>query len=108
MAFDNIFRLKDQFPLIRDPRFMTRALLDLLRYRGVTPMFVDLVRPGVSRAGSDFDPAPYMTTFDNVLLLYLEEVDGVLAPRIRVLKSTAREFLRAPVNLTYQSRSDDT
>ncbi len=108
MAFDNIFRLKDRFPLIRDPRFMTRALLDLLRYRGVTPMFVDLVPPRASRAGSDFDPAPYMTTFDNVLHLYLEEVDGALTPRIRVLKSTAREFLRAPVNLTYYSGSADT
>jgi hypothetical protein len=89
--------------LIRDPRFTTRALLDLLRYQGVTPLFVDLVPPGAARPGSDFNPAPYMTTFDNVIHLYLRDVDGSPAPRVRVLKSTAREFLRAPVELDYHS-----
>lgn len=101
MAFDNVFRLTDRFPLIRDPRFMTRALLDLLRYRGITPLFVDLAPPGAARPGSDFDPAPYMTTFDNVIHLYLEDLDGRLQPWVRVLKSTAREFLRTPVRLDY-------
>ncbi len=44
-----------------------------------------------------------MTTFDNVIHLYLRDVDGSPAPRVRVLKSTAREFLRAPVELDYHS-----
>jgi len=106
MVFDNIFHLKDRFPLIRDPSFTTRALLDLLRYRGVTPTFVDLVPPGAARPGSDFDPAPYMTTFDNVIHLYLDDREGTLAPKIRVLKSTAREFLRTPVELDYHASSE--
>ncbi|MHC4899587.1 MAG: RAD55 family ATPase [Planctomycetota bacterium] len=104
MAFDNIYRLKDRFPLIRDPHFMVRALLDLLRYRGVTPLFVDLVRTGAAQSGSNFDPAPFMTTFDNVIHLYLEDVKGKPTPRARVLKSTAREFLRSPVNLDYERK----
>ena len=55
------------------------------------------------KPGSDFDPAPFMTNFDNVLHLYLEDVDGEPRPRLRVLKSTAREFLRSPVKLEYDS-----
>jgi KaiC/GvpD/RAD55 family RecA-like ATPase len=101
MVFDNIFRLKDQFPLIRDSSFMVRALLALLRYRGVTPLFVDLVPPGSAQASSDFDPARFMTTFDNVIHVYVEDESGMPKPKLRVLKSTAREFLRPPVKLAY-------
>ncbi len=71
MVFDNIHRLQNRFPLLENNEFMVRALLDLLRYEAVTPFFVDLVPTGAGQGNATFDPAPYLTTFDNVLHLYL-------------------------------------
>ena len=45
LAFDNIFRLSDRFPLLEGQTFLIPALIDLLRYELVTPLFVDLVPP---------------------------------------------------------------
>ncbi|MEZ5965099.1 MAG: ATPase domain-containing protein [Planctomycetota bacterium] len=102
LAFDNIYRLGDRFPLIREDRFLVPALVDLLTYRGVTSFFVDLVPPGAAKGRTDFDPAYYMTTFDNVFHLYLED-DEAHTPRLRVLKSTANDFARKPVGVDYRS-----
>lgn len=101
LAFDNIHRLGDRFPLIREERFLTPALLDLLAYKGVTSFFVDLVPPGAAKGRVQFDPAYYMTTFDNVFHLYLEDDEGHI-PRLRILKSTANDFTRKPVGVDYR------
>jgi RecA/RadA recombinase len=101
IAFDNIYRLGDRFPLVREERFLVPALVDLLTYRGVTSFFVDLVPPGAAKGRADFDPAYYMTTFDNVFHLYLED-DEANTPRLRVLKSTANDFSRKPVGVDYR------
>lgn len=102
VAFDNIFRLADRFPLLQDQHFMIPALLDMLRYRGITPLFVDLVPPGSASGRSDFNPSHYVTTFDNVLHLYLEERDGAHRPYLRILKSTANEFARRAIPIDYE------
>jgi KaiC/GvpD/RAD55 family RecA-like ATPase len=102
LAFDNIYRMQDRFPLLADQNFMIPALIDMLRYRSVTPLFIDLVPPGSGRERTDFDPAPYMTTFDNVYLLYLDEVDGTPRPHLRVVKSTANEFTRRGLAIDYR------
>ena len=102
MVFDNIHQLSSRFPLLEDTKFMIRAILDLLRYESVTPFFVDLVPAGAGRGHVRFDPAAYLTTFDNVLHLYLDgEDENDLRPHVRVLKSTAMESLRPAVPLKY-------
>lgn len=102
LAFDNIHRLGDRFPLITEQRFLIPALLDLLRYRSVTPWFVDLVPPGSARGRGDFNPTPYMTTFDNVLHLYLDAEGQEQRPYLRVLKSTGNDFQQTPIALNYR------
>ncbi len=101
LAFDNIYRLEDRFPLLANQNFMIPALLDMLRYRGVTPLFIDLVPPGSAKGGTGFDPATYMTNFDNVLHLFLEEVDDSHRPFLRILKSPANQFTRRALPLDY-------
>lgn len=102
VAFDSFFRLQDRFPLLAHERFLVPALLDLLRYLDVTPLFVDLVPPGSARGRSDFNPAHYMTTFDNVFHLYLEEHGNEHRPFLRVLKSTANDFKQTPMPVDYR------
>ena len=102
LAFDNIFRLQDRFPLIRDQGFLIPALLDLLRYRSITPLFIDLVPPGSAKGRTDFNPASYMTTFDNVFHLYLDDEGGTARPKLRVLKSTANDFQQIPLPIDYR------
>jgi KaiC/GvpD/RAD55 family RecA-like ATPase len=102
LAFDNIHRLVDRFPLITEQRFLVPALLDLLRYRNVTPMFVDLVPPGSAFGRRDFDPSYYMTTFDNVLHLYLSEDGHEQRPFLRILKSTANDFRHSAIPIDYR------
>jgi KaiC/GvpD/RAD55 family RecA-like ATPase len=102
LAFDNIHRLVDRFPLIDDERFLTPALLDLLTYRGVTSFFVDLVPPGAAAGRIDFDPAYYMTTFDNVFHLFLAEQVNEQQAMLRILKSTANDFSRKPIAVSYR------
>ncbi len=99
LAFDNIYRLGTRFPLLTNQDFMIPALLDILRYRNVTPLFIDLVPPGSATGRTDFDPAPYTTTFDNVFLLSLDESEGRHVPQLQVLKSTANDFTRRAIPL---------
>ncbi len=107
LAFDNIFRLQDRFPLIQNQKFMVAAMLDLLRYRGVTPLFVDLVPPGSAKGRLDFDPSPYLTGFDNVLHFHVEEAGqggpgGGLRPAFRVLKSMGNDYTTDIVRMDYR------
>ncbi|MBX3464674.1 MAG: AAA family ATPase [Planctomycetes bacterium] len=91
LAFDNIHRLGDRFPLVTGQRFLIAAMLDLLRYEGVTPLFVDMVPPRAHDGGSDFDPSPYLVGFDNVLHVFPTPGAGDSA-RCRVVKSVGNEF----------------
>ncbi len=103
LAFDNAFRLADRFPLLDNQTFLISALLDLLRYQGVTSLFVDLVPPGSARGRADFNPAQYMTTFDNVFHLYLERQEGEdQRPYLRVLKSSANDFKQTQFPIDYR------
>ncbi|MEM7205494.1 MAG: ATPase domain-containing protein [Planctomycetota bacterium] len=102
LAFDNVFQLQDRFPLVDNQSFLVSALLDLLRYRGITPLFVDLVPPGSAHGRVDFDPSRYMTTFDNVFHLYLERHGDEHRPFLRVLKSTASDFKHSPRPVDYR------
>ncbi len=104
MAFDNMYRLEDRFPLLEGQHFMIPAILDLLRYRGITPLIVDLVPPGSARGQGNFNPASYITMFDNVFHLYLEEDGGTYQPFLRILKSTANDFSRKPIPIDYQRK----
>ena len=94
LAFDNIYRLEDRFPLLAGQNFMIPALLDMLRYRGVTPLVIDLVPSGSATGRTPFDPARWMVTFDHVLHLYLDDVDGRQRTFVRVLKSSTARFSR--------------
>lgn len=94
MAFDNIFRLQDRFPLITDQRFLIAALVDMLRYLGITPFLVDMVPPGGRRGRSDFDPSSYLVGFDNVLHLFFDEDPQGTKPQFRVLKSVGNDYVQ--------------
>jgi KaiC/GvpD/RAD55 family RecA-like ATPase len=102
MAFDNIFRLQDRFPLIRDQRFLIAAMLDMLRYQGVTPLLVDMVPPGAARGRNDFDPSSYLVGFDNVLHVYFEHADAGSSPFFRVLKSVGNDFTPEPMPIEWR------
>ena len=80
---------------------MIPALLDMLRYQHVTPLFIDLVPPGSAKGRAEFDPARYMTTFDHVFHLFIEEVDGVLRPFLRIVKSPTNDFTRRAFPIDY-------
>jgi KaiC/GvpD/RAD55 family RecA-like ATPase len=90
MAFDNIFRLQDRFPLITEQRFLIAAMLDMLRYQGITPLLVDMVPPGTG-GRSEFDPSSYLVGFDNVLHLSFAPGEPT-RPQFRVLKSVGNDF----------------
>jgi len=92
MAFDNIYRLQDRFPLIKEQRFLIAAMLDMLRYHGITPLLVDMVPPGTDSGRSEFDPSPYLVGFDNVLHLFFQHREQESQPRFRVLKSVGNDF----------------
>jgi KaiC/GvpD/RAD55 family RecA-like ATPase len=92
LAFDNIYRLQDRFPLITEQRFLIAAMLDMLRYQGITPLLVDMVPSGTNGGGSNFDPSPYLASFDNVLHLFFEHREQESEPRFRVLKSVGNDF----------------
>ncbi len=102
VAFDNFYRLHDRFPLLEEQTFLVSALLDLLRYQGVTPFFIDLVPSAAGQRDTAFNPAPYMTTFDNVFHLYLEQHGDEQRPVLRVLKSTANDFKQSPRPVDYR------
>ena len=100
LAFDNIYQLNQRFPLIRDQRFVIAAMLDMLRYQGVTPLFVDMVPP--STAGASFDPSTYLVGFDNVVQLSLEQDSQGARPQFRVLKSVANDFVSDPMSIDWR------
>jgi hypothetical protein len=102
LVFDNIYQLGNRFPLLANQHFMVRALVDLLRYEGVTPLFVDLVPRSPNPDEPAFDAASYMTTFDNVLHLSLDHNgQGEPQPMIRALKATGMEAIQKPIPLHY-------
>jgi len=92
LAFDNVHQLQHRFPLLTNQEFMVPALLDLLRYKGVTPMFLDLAPPGSGLPGSNFDPSRYTTTFDNVFHLGLDRSGPKPRVHLRILKSMGNDF----------------
>jgi hypothetical protein len=102
LLFDSIYRLEDRFPLLHDQRFMIPALLDMLRYRGITPFFVDLVPPASGQGGVQaIDPAAHMINFDNVFHVFLKLQDETEKPMLRVLKSATNAFRRGAFDLDY-------
>lgn len=102
MAFDNIFRLQDRFPLITEQRFLIAAMLDMLRYQGVTPLLVDMVPPGTSRGRTDFDPSSYLVGFDNVVHLFFEHEEQGARPYFRVLKSVGNDYRQDPIAIEWR------
>lgn len=101
-AFDNIFRLRDRFPLIRDQRFLIAAMLDMLRYEGITPMFVDMVPPSAAGSPHAFDPSQYLVGFDNVLQLYFDGARQGAKSFFRVLKSVGNDYVGDPIPIEWR------
>ncbi len=97
LAFDNMYRLEDRFPLLSGQTFMIPALLDMLRYRGVTPMFMGLVPPGPGDGRLAIDPGPFLMTFDHVFSLFLRDEGDAQRPCVRILKSPANVYSRSAV-----------
>ena len=102
MAFDNIYRLSDRFPLIQDQRFLIAAMLDMLRYEGITPMFVDMVPPSAGNVANTFDPSSYLVGFDNVLHFYFDQAQQSSRPFFRVLKSTGNDYVGEPMSIEWR------
>jgi len=104
MAFDNVFQLSRRFPLLAGQDFLIPALLDLLRFKKVTPLFVNLIASGTREHELGINPAMQLATFDNVLHLFLkeEEVHGktTLRSYVRILKSVGNDFERTPFPIT--------
>lgn len=99
LAFDNVYRLQDRFPLIKEQKFLIAALLDMLRYHSVTPLFVDTTPP---LGGGGFDPSPYLNGFDNVLQVYSHDGDQGPRPCLRVLKSVGNDFAQEPLPIDWR------
>jgi KaiC/GvpD/RAD55 family RecA-like ATPase len=108
MAFDNIYRLQDRFPLITEQRFLIAAMLDMLRYQGITPLLVDMVPPGTNGGGSDFDPSPYLVGFDNVLHLFIAQRGADGQPCFRVLKSVGNDFRTDTVPIDWRRADNES
>lgn len=104
LAFDNIFRLQDRFPLITEQRFLIAAMLDMLRYQGVTPFFVDMVPTGANHGRADFDPSSYLVGFDNVLQTFFGNDDEGSQPFARVLKSVGNDYVHEPRAIEWRKR----
>ena len=102
MAFDNIFQLHERFPLIKDQRFLIAAMLDMLRYEGITPLFVDMVPPGGGKTMSAFDPSTYLVGFDNVLHVFFEHDTQGSRPFFRVLKSVGNDYVGDPLSIEWR------
>lgn len=92
LAFDNVYQLHRRFPLLEGQDFLIPALLDLLRYRSVTPLFIDHVPSSHGRGELGIDPSLMLSTFDNVLHLFVVEEDGVPRNHVRILKSVGNDF----------------
>jgi len=96
LAFDNVYQLHRRFPLLGGQDFMIPALLDLLRFQQVTPMFIDLVPQGRNEGELAIDPSLHLSTFDNVLHLFLKKQGTKHIPHVCVLKSVGNDFDRSP------------
>ncbi len=105
LAFDNVSQLGRRFPLLADQDFLIPAMLDILRYKSVTPLFIDIVPPGTAMHDPHYSPAAHLALFDNVFHLYLkeEEMDGKMQSRtqMRILKSVANNFDCSPFPLNF-------
>ncbi|MEO0479466.1 MAG: ATPase domain-containing protein [Planctomycetota bacterium] len=100
LAFADIHRLEDRFPLLRGQNFMLPALLDMLRYQGVTPMVIELVPQGTAENESGVDPSPYLVLFDAVVHLYVGDPgDGTPRACVKVLKPADPEGESQPLPL---------
>ena len=95
LAFDNVYQLHRRFPLLQGQDFLIPALLDLLRYRQITPLFVDHV-PQSRGSELSVDPALHLSTFDNVFHLFLQDDAGDHRTCLRILKSVGNEFDSRP------------
>jgi len=102
LAFDNIHRLQDRFPLISNQRFLIAAMLDMMRYLGVTPLLIDLVPPSGSGDRSDFDASPYLVGFDTVLHLFFEQRDQTSRPFVRVIKSVGNDYVHEQLSIEWR------
>ncbi len=102
MAFDNIYRLQDRFPLIQDQRFVIAAIVDMMRYEGITPLFVDMVPPSGGNVANTFDASPYLVGFDNVLHIYFDTAQLNSRPFFRVLKSTGNDYVSEPMSIEWR------
>ena len=102
MAFDNIFRLRDRFPLISDQRFLIAAMVDMLRYEGVTPLFIDMVPPTGGHGAPEFDPSQYLVGFDNVLHVYYDGNHQGARPHFKVLKSVGNDYVGEPLPIDWR------
>ncbi len=102
MAFDNIYRLQDRFPLIHEQRFLIAALTDMLRYEGITPLFIDMVPPDGLGSRGGFDPSPYLTGFDNVLHSFFGPREDTQHPYFRVLKSLGNDFVHEALSIEWR------
>lgn len=100
LAFDNIYQLHRRFPLLEGQHFLIPALLDLLRYRRVTPLFIDHVPQSGAAGTLGMDPSLHLSTFDNVLHLYLEKGENGHRTHMRILKSVGNEFESRPFAVT--------
>ncbi|MCB9919918.1 MAG: DUF2075 domain-containing protein [Planctomycetes bacterium] len=92
LAFDNVHNLHRRFPLLEGQDFLIPALLDLLRYRSVTPLFIDHVPSSHETGELEMDPSQMLSTFDNVLHLFLRDKNGVPKNHVRILKSVGNDF----------------
>ena len=81
---------------------MIAAILDMLRYEGITPLFVDMVPPAGNGGASSFDPSPYLVGFDNVLHLYFDQSQPGSRPFFRVLKSVGNDYVREPMSIEWR------
>ncbi|MCA8977280.1 MAG: AAA family ATPase [Planctomycetes bacterium] len=102
LAFDNIHRLQDRFPLIKNQRFLIAAILDMVRYLGVTPLFIDLVPPNNGGDRNDFDPSPYLVGFDTVLHVYFDRREQGSRPFLRVVKSVGNDYVHEPLSIEWR------
>lgn len=103
LSFDSMYRLRDRFPLLGEQDFLIPALLDLLRYQCVTPLFVEQVPPGSSASGNvAFDPSRYLLGFDTAVHVYHERSEAGSQAYFRVLKSVGNDFEMEPMRLEWR------
>ena len=77
-------------------------MLDMLRYEGVTPIFVDMVPPSGRGGASAFDPSSYLVGFDNVLYFYCEQTPQGSRSFFRVLKSVSNDYVSEPMSIDWR------